>query len=79
MSMNNHNKKERAKSQFDPVVEGKEEDRGRTLPSGAPVEFSPKVETARVSERDGKIDRRRTGGSREGEKHIKRQMHRDKH
>lgn len=58
-------KKERVRSQSDPV-EGKEEDRGRTLPSGAPVEFSPKVETARVSDRDGKMDRRRRGGSREG-------------
>lgn len=55
--MNNYNKKERVKSQFDPVVEGKEEDKGKTLPSGAPVEISPKVETARVSDRDGKIDR----------------------
>lgn len=76
MSMKNHNKKERARSQFDPAVEGKEEDRGGTLPSGAPVEFSPKVETARVSDRDRKIDR---GGRREGKGHIKRQTHRDKH
>lgn len=52
--------------------EDKVEDRGRTLPSGAPGKFSPKVETARVSDRDIKIDR---GGRREGKKHIKRQTH----
>lgn len=40
------------------------------------MEISPKVETARVSDRDGKIDRRRPGGGRrEGKKHIKRQTH----
>lgn len=56
-------KKERARSQFEPVGKDKVEDRGRTLPSGAPGKFSPKVETARVSDRDTKFDR---GGRREG-------------
>lgn len=49
------------------MVEDKEEDRGRTLPSGAPVGFSPKVETARVSDRDRKMNRRTTRERREGE------------
>lgn len=47
-------------------MEEEEEDRGGTLPSGAPVGFSPRVETARVSDRDRKKDRRK--GGREGKK-----------